>query len=56
MEFSVIIPTKDRLGILGETLQAVSRAMEDIDAEIIVVNDSKTTKPFFNRVLVEWSS
>lgn len=45
MQASVIIPTKDRLEILTETLRTVSAAIEGIDAEIIVVNDSRKTKP-----------
>ncbi|MBL7850017.1 MAG: glycosyltransferase family 2 protein [Cyclobacteriaceae bacterium] len=45
MQASIIIPTKDRLHVLDETLIALSNAAEGIDVEIIVVNDSKTTKP-----------
>ncbi|MBL7848371.1 MAG: glycosyltransferase family 2 protein [Cyclobacteriaceae bacterium] len=45
MRASVIIPTKDRLEILAETLKTVAAAIEGIDGEIIVVNDSSRTKP-----------
>lgn len=45
MQASIIIPTKDRLHVLNETLIALSKAAAGMDIEIIVVNDSKTTKP-----------
>ena len=42
---SVIIPTCNRDLLLNETLQNLFSALSNIDAEIIVVNDSKTQKP-----------
>ena len=41
---SIIIPTKDRLNILIETLNYVIEATKNINTEIIIVNDSKTNK------------
>ncbi len=41
MELSIIIPTKDRGQIFNETLRLVYRAIQGLEAEIIVVNDSK---------------
>ncbi len=41
---SIIIPTKDRLNILIETLNYVAEATKNINSEIIIVNDSKTNK------------
>ncbi|QHT70549.1 glycosyltransferase [Rhodocytophaga rosea] len=43
MELSIIIPTKDRGGILQKTLEHAYHAIQTHQAEIIVVNDSKTT-------------
>ncbi len=45
MRLSIIIPTLDRAEILGLTLQAAVKAIENVDAEIIVVNDSKRHIP-----------
>jgi glycosyltransferase involved in cell wall biosynthesis len=42
---SIVIPTKDRAEILINTLDAAVKAIQHIDAEIIVVNDSKTSQP-----------
>jgi GT2 family glycosyltransferase len=42
---SVIIPTCNRNILLNETLKNLFSALSNIDAEIIVVNDSKTQKP-----------
>ena len=39
---SVIIPTKDRCDVFKETLNTLMRAVEGMDAEVIVVNDSTT--------------
>lgn len=41
MELSIIIPTKDRAVIFTRTLKSVINAIDKIDAEIIVVNDSQ---------------
>jgi glycosyltransferase involved in cell wall biosynthesis len=43
MELSIIIPTKDRQPILYGTLQRAYEAISQIKAEIIVINDSKTS-------------
>lgn len=45
MELTIVIPTKDRGAIFDETLNAAMAAVTGLDAEIIVVNDSKTSKP-----------
>lgn len=45
MQVSIIIPTKDRGQIFDEALRSVVRALEGLDAEVIVVNDSKTSRP-----------
>ena len=37
---SVIIPTKDRLSILGESVEAALKATAHLQVEIIIVNDS----------------
>lgn len=42
MELSIIIPSKDRETIFKESLQMAYSAIKGLDAEIIVVNDSKT--------------
>ncbi|MBI3299572.1 MAG: glycosyltransferase [Elusimicrobia bacterium] len=41
---SIIIPTINRGAILNETLAAVHAAIEGLDGEVIVVNDSKSSK------------
>jgi GT2 family glycosyltransferase len=45
MELSIIIPTKDRIEILTASLKALRQAVSHIDCEVIVVNDSSTSKP-----------
>jgi len=45
---SVIIPTCNRVLLLNETLKNLFSALSNIDAEIIVVNDSKTQKPLIS--------
>lgn len=45
MELSIIIPTKDRGDIFNQTLRCAVEAIEHLKAEIIVVNDSKISKP-----------
>lgn len=45
MELSIIIPTKDRESIFNATLKAAVDATTGMDAEIIVVNDSRTGTP-----------
>lgn len=40
---SIIIPTKDRGTIFNKTFAAAYKAIENVDAEIIIVNDSKTS-------------
>lgn len=45
IELSIVIPTKDRGGILDATLAAAVKAVDGLRAEIIVVNDSKTREP-----------
>lgn len=42
---SVVIPTKDRQAILEATVSALLPALGGLDAEVIIVNDSKTTRP-----------
>ncbi len=42
MKISIIIPTKDRKEILFQTLENVQLSLEGIDAEVLVINDSKT--------------
>jgi glycosyltransferase involved in cell wall biosynthesis len=44
LDLSIIIPTKDRSHILQQTLLNAYQAIRAVEAEIIVVNDSKTTK------------
>ncbi|MBA2406813.1 MAG: glycosyltransferase family 2 protein, partial [Chitinophagales bacterium] len=46
MKLSVIIPTKDRLAVFNSTIVKVVEALQEIDAEVIVVNDSKTSDVF----------
>lgn len=43
-QVTIIIPTKDREVIFRETLERAYAATRDVDAEIIVVNDSKTNE------------
>ncbi len=45
MQVSIIIPTKDRGQVFDEALRSVVQALEGLDAEVIVVNDSKTSSP-----------
>lgn len=45
MYLTIIIPTKEREEIFKKTLAAAIDAIEDCPAEIIVVNDSKTSCP-----------
>ncbi len=45
MQLSIIIPTKDRQRVFDETLRWAIQAVETLDAEIIIVNDSKTSSP-----------
>lgn len=42
MELSIIIPTKDRAPILQKTISEAYQAISAYNAEIIVINDSKT--------------
>jgi len=42
---SIIIPTKDREEVFSQTLRSAIDATLHLDAEIIVVNDSKTSTP-----------
>lgn len=48
MDISIIIPTKDRGQIFEETLESASKAIVGMDAEIIVINDSRTSKPYIS--------
>lgn len=45
MKLSIIIPTKDRGEVFDQTLRCVANSIQHLDAEIIVVNDSKTSRP-----------
>lgn len=45
MKLSIIIPTKDRGEVFLQTLQSVIDSIQHIDAEIIIVNDSKKSQP-----------
>ena len=45
MKLSIIIPTKDRAEIFARTLGAAIKATDHVDAEILVVNDSKEDVP-----------
>lgn len=47
MDLSVVIPTKDRGEVFKHTLHAALKATDHLSSEIIVVNDSKTSKPTF---------
>lgn len=44
-ELTIIIPTKDRPLVFNEAIKSASEAIRNINAEIIVVNDSKTQQP-----------
>ncbi len=46
MKLSVIIPTKDRPAVFNSTIVKVVETLQEIDAEVIVVNDSKTSDVF----------
>ncbi|MFZ1808152.1 MAG: glycosyltransferase [Cyclobacteriaceae bacterium] len=50
MELSVIIPTKDRGGVFEHSLRSAIDATSHLLAEIIVVNDSKTSKPIISNI------
>lgn len=50
-QLSIIIPTRDREAIFHETLQRATDAMAGLDAEIIVVNDSKTRQVIISPLL-----
>ena len=58
MEFTgltIIIPTKDRGDVFCKTLKAAFNAIENITAEIIIINDSKTNTPkilpeYYNKI------
>ena len=39
-QISIIIPTKDRLKVLKQTIESVIDASKQIEVEIIIVNDS----------------
>lgn len=43
MKLSIIIPTKDRGEVFYQTLENAIESTRHLDAEIVVVNDSKTT-------------
>lgn len=45
MKLSIIIPTKERKEIFESTLSAAINATRHLDAEIIIVNDSRTECP-----------
>lgn len=45
MKVSIIIPTCDRGVVFDQTLRAAAEAVKGMNAEIIVVNDSKTSTP-----------
>lgn len=45
MQLSVIIPTKDRGAVFEHSLRSAVEATSHLSAEIIVVNDSKTSVP-----------
>lgn len=44
MEVSIIIPTKDRGNVFDATISAALKAIDGTNSEIIVINDSKTSK------------
>jgi glycosyltransferase involved in cell wall biosynthesis len=43
VKISVIIPTKDRQSILQRTIENLLKAVENIEAEIIIINDSSNS-------------
>jgi glycosyltransferase involved in cell wall biosynthesis len=45
MELSIIIPTRDRGAVFDETLRCALAAIAHIEAEIVVVNDSRILRP-----------
>lgn len=45
MKLSIIIPTKDRGEVFDQTLQCAANAIKHLDAEIIIINDSKVSNP-----------
>jgi glycosyltransferase involved in cell wall biosynthesis len=45
MKLSIIIPTKDRGEVFDQTLRFAIESIDHLDAEIVVVNDSKTSQP-----------
>ena len=45
MDISIIIPTKDRGQVFDEALRSVVKAVDGLDAEVIVINDSKSSRP-----------
>ncbi|MBS1558112.1 MAG: glycosyltransferase [Bacteroidetes bacterium] len=45
MRVSIVIPTKDRGKIFDEGLRSIVKATHGIDAEIIVINDSRQSTP-----------
>lgn len=45
IEITIIIPTKDRPMVFNKAILSASAAIKNIQAEIIVVNDSKTSQP-----------
>ncbi len=47
MEVSIIISTKGREAIFNETLACALQAIQNLSAEILIVNDSKTSTPKF---------
>lgn len=45
MELSIIIPTCDRGAVFDRSLEEVLKAIQEVDAEVIVINDSKISRP-----------
>src|SRR5690606_9086003 len=46
MDISIIIPTSERNDIFNKSLESIYKATSHLNAEIIVVNDSKKSSPF----------
>ncbi len=46
MDISIIIPTYERNDIFNKSLESIYKATSHLNAEIIVVNDSKKSSPF----------
>lgn len=44
LQFSIIMPTFERGNVFEQSIAAAIEAIEDFDAEIIVVNDNKRSK------------